>query len=98
MEKLEPTASVVVKIQNSPFDNKALVVNVIDYLSGDEVISRVRAKEVVIRTLDKDKYVGSESTIQFLNLVLPVLVVILFGFGRNYFRKRKNLSYKNPDA
>lgn len=73
-----------------PYDNKTLIMNVIDYLSGDQALSEIRSKEVVARRLDKDKVIQSKGLIQALNLILPVLVVLLFGMFRFYTRKRKN--------
>ncbi|MEL6671477.1 MAG: Gldg family protein [Bacteroidota bacterium] len=76
-----------------PYDNKNLVLNIIDYLGGDEAISQIRAKEVVLRRLDADKVEANRTGIQFINVALPILFILAFGLIRFYLRRRKNESY-----
>lgn len=75
-----------------PYDNKTLLMNVVDYLAGDEALSGIRSKEVVARRLDKDKVIQYQGLIRTINLVLPVVVILLFGSLRYYLRKRRNES------
>ncbi len=73
-----------------PYDNKALVLNLVDYLAGDEALTRIRSKEVVVRSLDQEKIHDHSSLLRYLNLLLPVVLVVAFGFIRAWWRKRKN--------
>lgn len=73
-----------------PADNKALLMNVIDYLAGDDALTQIRSKEVVIRNLDKNKVKNNIGLIRLVNIVLPILFVLAYGFVRYYLRKRKH--------
>ncbi len=73
-----------------PYDNKTVLLNAVDYLAGDDALTQIRAKEVQVRQLDKNKVLKNTSLIKFVNLVLPVLIVVLFGLLRAWVRKRKN--------
>lgn len=73
-----------------PPDNKIMVMNAIDYLAGDIALSQIRSKDVVARVLDGKKVESQATLIQWLNIGLPLLLVILFGIIRFYFRKQKH--------
>lgn len=73
-----------------PYDNKILLMNAIDYLAGDEALNQIRSKEVVVRQLSKEKARNFAGWIRVLNIGFPVLLVVLFGLGRFWFRRWKN--------
>lgn len=73
-----------------PYDNKAMLMNAIDYLAGDEALINIRSKAVEVRTLDKKALKESAGWVRALNLILPILAIVLFGVIRFYLRKRKN--------
>lgn len=70
------------------FSNKELLINAIDYLAGQDIVN-VRGKEIKLRPLDKEKIIGERFTMQVINIVIPVILLILFGIVRFYIRKRK---------
>lgn len=70
------------------FSNKDLLINAIDYLAGQEIVN-VRGKEIKLRPLDKEKVIHERYAMQIVNIVLPLILLILFGLARFYFRKRK---------
>jgi ABC-2 type transport system permease protein len=70
------------------FSNKDFALNAFDYLMDQQIIN-VRAKEVTLRPLDNAALKEGRLFWQILNLVVPVLIIILFGAGRYYLRKRK---------
>ncbi|RMG61042.1 MAG: hypothetical protein D6722_20210, partial [Bacteroidetes bacterium] len=72
-----------------PYDNKNMVMNAIDYLAGDETLTRIRAKEVVMRRLNFDKVQGRTGTIRFLTIGLPLLLIVGAGLGRAFLRRRR---------
>ncbi len=74
---------------NMPYDNKTLLLNTIDYLTGDQTLTNIRSKEVVARRLDPDKIRNRVGMIQAVNLILPVLLILAFGLIRFWLRKRK---------
>ena len=73
-----------------PYDNKAMLMNVIDYLAGDDALTNIRSKDVEVRTMDKKILKESAGLVRALNLILPILTIVLFGLLRFYLRKRKN--------
>lgn len=75
--------------QRVPFDNVDLVMNVIDYLADDQALTEIRSKEVVVRRLDRDKARDNAGSMRLLNLVLPNLLILLFGVILFYARKRR---------
>lgn len=77
-----------------PYDNKTLILNAIDYLSGDKALTDIRSKEVGVRRINRDKATRFPQLLRVVNLVLPVLIVVIFGFLRFYLRRRKNMRRK----
>lgn len=73
-----------------PPDNKILVMNAVDYLAGDIALSRIRSKEVIARILDGKEVEANTSLMQVLNIGLPILLLLIFGVIRYYFRKQKH--------
>ncbi len=73
----------------APYDNKAMVLNLMDYLVGNEALSEIRAKDVIIRPLDTEKIKHNIAWIRVANILFPVLLVILFWGGRYSWRRRK---------
>ncbi|MEM9986205.1 MAG: hypothetical protein AAF804_14025, partial [Bacteroidota bacterium] len=79
-----------------PYDNLTILMNAIDYLAGDPTLSQIRSKDVVVRRLDREKVVDNQAWIRILNLGVPILTVVLFGFMRALIRKRKNERLRVP--
>lgn len=73
-----------------PYDNKVMLMNAIDYLAGDAAITQIRSKDVEVRMLNKEKVINNTTLIRVLNLLLPILIVALFGYLRHLLRKRKH--------
>ncbi len=71
--------------QLSP-DNVNLLVNAIDWLSDDTGLIGLRTRGITSRTLDPLEE-GRKTLLKWLNLLLPVLLIILYGF----FRMQRNL-------
>jgi len=72
-----------------PAANKDFLLNCIEYLVNNAAISETRNKDIVLRLLDATKVKEQKITWQFINIVLPVLLVILFGWIYQQVRKRK---------
>ena len=77
------------KWTNQQFGNKDFLMNTIDYLLDDSGLIQLRNKTLQIRTLDKQKAFKERTFWQFLNIVLPLLILFAFGFIFKYLRKRK---------
>ena len=71
------------------FGNKEFLLNTIDYLLDDDGLINLRNKSLKINLLDKKKAFEERSFWQFFNVLLPLLLLLVFGFVFNYIRKRK---------
>lgn len=69
--------------------NKDLVLNCIDYMLDNSGIISLRAKELKLRPLDKQKTETERTKWQFINVSLPLILLLLFGLAKVYFRKKK---------
>lgn len=79
--------------QEQPQDNINLVVNAVDYLADDTGLIALRTKGVTSRPLDIIED-GTKTLLKYVNVFLPILLVIGYGFGRyqNNQRKRRKWS------
>ncbi len=71
------------------FGNKEFLINAIDYLLDDSGLIQLRNKTIQINLLDKQRAFAEKSYWQFINIGIPLVLLALFGFGFNYWRKKK---------
>jgi len=71
------------------FSNKDFLQNCIEYLVNKPGIIETRNKDIVLRLLDSQKIKTQKTTWQFMNIALPILLVLLFGWIFQQVRKRK---------
>jgi len=71
------------------FANEDFVVNAINYLLDEDGLITARNKKITIRPLDKVKLESGKLGWQLFNLLGPLLLLILFGLGKYFMRKRK---------
>ncbi len=71
------------------FGNKKLIQNCIDYLCDDSGIIEIRGKEITLRLLNKGKVKKERNFWIALNIGLPIVLILLFGFINKFIRKRK---------
>lgn len=83
---------------NVTFANQDLLLNSMAYLLEGEGIITARAKEVKIRPLDKLRIRKEELKWQLINLIFPIVVIILYGLMRYYYRKAKYSRNKRSEA
>lgn len=62
------------------FENKKFLLNCIDYLCDESNIIEVRTKNIELRLLDKTRVKAEKTKWQLINIVLPIIAIILFGF------------------
>ncbi len=71
------------------YGNKALLLNIVDYFTDEDNLIMLRNKEVKIRLLDKSKIKLEKTKWQFINNVVPLLLLIFFAIFQHYYRKYK---------
>jgi hypothetical protein len=69
--------------------NRDFLLNCIEYLASDPAISQTKNKDIVLRLLDSKKVRENETTWQFINIALPVLLVLIAGLVYQQLRKRR---------
>jgi gliding-associated putative ABC transporter substrate-binding component GldG len=76
------------KTTQHTFGNKDFVMNAIDYLIDEDGVIQAKGKEVKLRPLDKIRTRDERTFWQILNIGLPVVLVLLFGFILQWVRRR----------
>ena len=71
------------------FGNSEFLENAVNYLLNDDGLIDIRTKEVALQFLDPQKIEKEKTQWQIINIVLPLVILALFGFVFNYLRRRK---------
>jgi len=69
-------------------DNINLIVNAVDWLSDDTGLIDLRTKGVSSRPIDATLQDSTKSILKYLNFLLPLLLIILYGIFRFQNRRR----------
>jgi gliding-associated putative ABC transporter substrate-binding component GldG len=80
------------KWTNNYFGNKEFLLNGLNYLLDDSGLINIRNKKVAVPFLDAQKIAAQKTRWQILNVGLPVALLLIFGLGFTYLRKRKYAS------
>jgi gliding-associated putative ABC transporter substrate-binding component GldG len=72
--------------------NKDFALNAVEFMLDENNILEARSKEIKLRLLDAVKTKQEKTKWQFINVVLPVLILALFGIVFQFVRKRKYAS------
>lgn len=73
------------------FSNKNLLLNLIDFMTDDPAVIALRGKEIKLRLLDRIKVAEQQFLWQFINVGLPIFILLLAGAAQ-YFLRRKRYS------
>ncbi len=71
------------------FANKDFLLNSVEYLVNKPAIVETRNKNIVLRLLDTEKVKADKTMWQFINIALPILLVVLAGFIYQWIRKNR---------
>jgi gliding-associated putative ABC transporter substrate-binding component GldG len=74
---------------NYTFANRDFLMNALAHLVDENGLIQARNKHVKIRPLDKAKIQDESVKWQVINLIFPLLLVVVYGMGRAYWRTRK---------
>jgi len=78
-----------VPFEDYRFANREFFLNCVDYLVSNNGIFQSRNKDFTLRLLDKKKVEEQRTMWQFINIVVPVAVILLFGALYQWRRKQK---------
>jgi ABC-2 type transport system permease protein len=71
------------------YANKEFFMNAVEYMVNNSGILETRSKDYTLRLLDKKKSEEDRTFWQLINLAVPVLLIILFGWMYQVWRKNK---------
>lgn len=77
------------RFSDNVYANKNFILNCMNYLLDDSGLITVRGKEIQLRLLDKGKIAKEKAAWQFLNIFVPILLVIVSAIALFFIRKRK---------
>lgn len=77
------------KMTNSFYGNKEFLLNTVNYLLDDSGLINIRTRQIAVPFLDPQKTVEQRTKWQALNLLLPLGLLVIFGIGFIFYRKRK---------
>ncbi|MCB0475712.1 MAG: gliding motility-associated ABC transporter substrate-binding protein GldG, partial [Flavobacteriaceae bacterium] len=85
----QPMALGVDKWTRIRYGNSTFLMNTVNYLLDDSGLLKLRSKTIQLQFLDKQKAYEERSFWQLLNVLLPLLVLAVFGLIYTYIRKRR---------
>jgi len=71
------------------FANRDFILNCLEYLVNDAGIMETRNKDFVLRVLDTKKVNDQKMMWQLINIAVPILLMIIFGFIYQQLRKSR---------
>ncbi len=84
-----PTALGFDKWTKETYGNKEFLLNAVNYLLDDDGLINIRTKEVAVAFLDQQKIANEKTKWQLINILLPLVLLGIFGLAFNYFRRKK---------
>jgi len=78
-------------------DNVSLMTNSLDWLSDDTGLIELRTKGVTSRPLDAQLEDGTKTLVKYVNFLLPIILIILFGVIRFQYKKKIRNIIKSTD-
>jgi ABC-2 type transport system permease protein len=78
------------RFTNQTYGNRNFILNCVDYLCDNENIVSLRGKEFKIRLLDPSK--TENKLYSWIAMLVPIILVLLYGFIHFYIRRRKYAS------
>ena len=77
------------RYMNQQFGNKDLITNAVLYLTDKNGWMNLRSKTVALRLLNKNISATQKTKWQIINVVIPPVILILFGLMYQWLRRRK---------
>lgn len=87
--KGEPLPLNADKWTGQPYGNTDFLLNAVQYMLDDSGVLNLRSKNLQIRFLDKERVFQEKSYWQILNIILPLIILGIFGITFRYLRKKR---------
>lgn len=69
------------------FGNKEFILNAIAYLLDEKGLMELRSRQLTLRLLDREKLRAEKMKWQLINILLPLLIVSVFGISFTWYRR-----------
>lgn len=89
LETGKPSPLGFYKYTKTNYANRDFLLNTLEWLTDETGVIAARSKDLKMRLLDTQKVKNERLMWQLLNLVLPLLLLLLFGVGYNMWRNRR---------
>lgn len=74
------------------FGNQEFFQNIADYMLGENSVLDIRSRQIDMHPMDKDKVSRDATFYKIINILLPIGIILVLGFGMNFIRKRRYAS------
>jgi len=74
---------------NITLSNRDFILNSLEYLLDDNGLIETRNKEIKLRLLDKEKLANEKLFWQLFNMLLPLVLIVLFGLIYSLIRQKR---------
>ncbi|MEL4308926.1 gliding motility-associated ABC transporter substrate-binding protein GldG [Joostella sp. CR20] len=85
----KPLINGVDKWTKQVYGNKDFLINSVNYLLDENGLINIRAKDVSLAFLNKEKVYQEKTFWKLVNIAFPVILIIVFGVCFAYFKKKK---------
>jgi ABC-2 type transport system permease protein len=72
------------------YGNKEFLMNAVNYLLDDNGLINIRSKEIDVAFLNQEKIADEKTKWQLINILLPLVLLSIFGVVFNYLRRKKH--------
>lgn len=77
------------RFSGETFGNRDFILNALNFLADESGLIAARSREVRLRLLDSTLMQRDRSVVQLVNVALPLILVVLTGFLRMIWRRKK---------
>ena len=85
----QPLELGVDKWTNLSYGNATFLLNTVNYLMDDSGLINLRSKSIKLQFLDKQRAYAEKSKWQLINVLIPLVVLAIFGVLYQLFRRRR---------
>jgi len=71
------------------YGNREFLMNAVNYMLDESSLISVRSRSIELRQLNQEWVLQSKGRIQFINIVLPIGIIILLGMVLNFIRNKR---------
>ncbi len=69
--------------------NEDFILNAVEYMLDEGGIMSSRAKRIKLRLLDRGRLIKEKSMWRFVNIIMPLVLLAMFGVGFYYYRRKR---------